>query len=277
MSLNPYDIEHIEYGDGVWPSFPEEEYHAHHRISKHDLDKIAITPAHFVYQKLNRVQSDSAALEFGRHFHDAVLRPDLFKTKYIVKPKFDQRTKRGKEEALEWEKGNEGKTSVSQSEMDALLGMVDSIIEHPTARLLLRTPPDQRELTIFTDNWAVPVRSRIDALNGNVVWDLKSAEQADLYHFAKDSANFRYHVQHAFYCDNLLTLRHKIEHFMFVVVEKKPPYAVAVYELDEESVDKGRELYAQDLKLYKECKEWDCWPAYSSKAQTLSLPKWALN
>jgi len=64
---------------------------------------------------------------------------------------------------------------------------------------------------------------------------------------------------------------------MFVFIEKKPPYAVAVYELDEESVEKGRELYAQDLKLYKECKEWDHWPAYSSKVQTLSLPKWALN
>jgi len=264
-----------DFRDGVYPHFPEEEYHAHPRISKHDLDRMAITPAHFIYQKLNRVQSDSAALEFGRHFHDAVLRLDLFKTKYIVKPKFDQRTKRGKEEATEWEKDNDGKTSVSQSEMDTLLAMVDSIRKHPTGRLLLRA--EQKELTIFATNWGIPVKSRIDAFDGNVVWDLKSIEQADIYHLGRDCANYRYHVQHAFYCDNLLTLGHKIEHFMFVFVEKKPPYAVAVYELDEESVEKGRELYAQDLKLYKECKEWDHWPAYSSKVQTLSLPRWALN
>ena len=54
-----------DFRDGVYPHFPEEEYHAHPRISKHDLDRMAITPAHFIYQKLNGVQSDSAVLEFG--------------------------------------------------------------------------------------------------------------------------------------------------------------------------------------------------------------------
>jgi exodeoxyribonuclease VIII len=261
--------------DGLYPHFPEEDYHAHPRISKHDLDRIAITPAHFIYSKLNRIQSDSAALIFGTHFHNAVLHPEMFKDTYAIKPKFDQRTKKGKEEATEWERENEGKTSVSQTEMDDLLGMVNSVRSHPTARQILRML--EKELTVFTHNLEVPVRSRIDAIGDSVVWDLKSAEKADLYHFAKDSANFRYHVQHAFYYDNLLTLGHKVEHFMFVVVEKKPPYAVIVYELDEESVEKGRELYTQDLKLYKECKEWDCWPAYSSQVQKLSLPRWALN
>lgn len=263
------------FRDGLYPHFPEEDYHAHPRISKHDLDRVAITPAHFIYSKLNGIQSDSAALIFGTHFHNAVLHPEMFKDTYAVKPRFNQRTKKGKEEAAEWEQNNEGKTSISSTEADDLLGMFESVKNHPTGRRILRAP--QKELTVFTHNWEVPVRSRIDALDGAVVWDLKSTEKADHYHIAKDSANFRYHVQHAFYCDNLLTLGHKVEHFMFVVVEKKPPYAVIVYELDEESVEKGRELYARDLQLYKECKEWDYWPAYSSEVQKLSLPRWALN
>jgi exodeoxyribonuclease VIII len=63
---------------------------------------------------------------------------------------------------------------------------------------------------------------------------------------------------------------------VFLVVEKKPPYAVAVYVLDPESIALGRAEYRRDLQLYAECKRTGVWPGYGDKIQTIGVPQWKL-
>ena len=63
--------------------------------------------------------------------------------------------------------------------------------------------------------------------------------------------------------------------FVFIAQEKKPPYAVGVFLLDEESEDQGREEYRELLKQYSACKNSNAWPAYPSTVQEISLPRWA--
>jgi exodeoxyribonuclease VIII len=63
--------------------------------------------------------------------------------------------------------------------------------------------------------------------------------------------------------------------FVFICVEKKPPYAVGVYILDDHALKMGRIEYEEDLERYKKCKETGEWPSYADDdIATVTLPYW---
>jgi hypothetical protein len=51
-----------------------------------------------------------------------------------------------------------------------------------------------------------------------------------------------------------------VEGFVFIAVEKTPPYAVAVYVIEDEDIARGREKYMENLKVWRECKQKNEWP-----------------
>ncbi len=87
-------------------------------------------------------------------------------------------------------------------------------------------------------------------------------------------ANNGYDVQAAFYLDmaNLCGLDKK--YFIFIACEKEPPYATAVYQLDEASIECGRSKYRRWLNTAALCWESGEWPAYDPAIQVLTLPQW---
>ncbi|WP_228368211.1 PD-(D/E)XK nuclease-like domain-containing protein, partial [Klebsiella pneumoniae] len=118
-----------------------------------------------------------------------------------------------------------------------------------------------------------------------IVGDVKTTDDASPEGFARSIATWGYDVQHPYYLDTLnLALQQQVDcsvkhptsarQFVFLVVEKKPPHAVAVYVLDAASVDLGRAKYRASLNTYAECKRTGVWPGYGDKVQTISLPQW---
>jgi len=63
--------------------------------------------------------------------------------------------------------------------------------------------------------------------------------------------------------------------FLFVCVEKQPPYAVAVYALDQDAIEWGRKQYQRDLAAVRNCMSEDHWPSFTTDITTLGLPAWA--
>jgi hypothetical protein len=61
---------------------------------------------------------------------------------------------------------------------------------------------------------------------------------------------------------------------VFVLVEKAPPFAVAVVELDDDAIEAGMRARREAIDLYHVCAEADYWPAYSATGP-ISLPRWA--
>jgi exodeoxyribonuclease VIII len=133
------------------------------------------------------------------------------------------------------------------------------------------------ESSIFAELLGVNVKCRPDWIHDNsVLVDLKTTENAGPNAFAKSVANFRYHVQAAFYTDICRESGIDVKAFVFIAVEKNPPFAVSVYELDSDSIEVGRTLYQRNLETYRRCRETDHWPAYSTAIETLTLPRWAM-
>lgn len=188
----------------------------------------------------------------------------------------------------EWQQNNPGRIILSPEVWEQIHAMRDAVMAHPAARAVL---------TIMND----------------VIGDLKTTEDASPEGFAKSMANYRYDVQAPYYLDGVKKAleqgkctppakgaselsvywvdeatgvlcrcrpdwwRGYPKNFVFIAVEKKPPYAVGVYVLDSASTDIGRAIYQHDLQVYAECLASDKWPGYGDLVQTINMPTWHAN
>ena len=156
--------------------------------------------------------------------------------------------------------------------------MAAAVAAHPKAAALLTG--GHPEVSIFWQDadTGIDCRCRPDYINpAGIIVDLKSTADAGPAAFAKSCANFRYHVQDAFYSEGYYQAAGTWPRgFVFIAVEKTAPYAVACYTLDDVAKEKGRELYQQDLQTLQAAQAANEWPAYSDQIETLTLPAWAL-
>lgn len=247
-------------------NMPAAVYHGTKALSKSGLDQFRKSPAHFrAWQDGVTKNESSPALEFGTAVHMAILEPELFAKSYAVFTG-DRRTKDGKA-AYEAVIAS-GMTPLNQEQWDNITGAAAAVHAHPAAAPLLNDI--QTEVSCF-DNWmGVKVKARIDGLGKDYIIDVKTTQDASPIAFAKSCAQFRYHVQAAWY--RQIT---GINRFVFIAVEKEAPYGVACYELDEQAINLGIDIIEEQLRTYVECEQLNSWPCYSSQIQSLSLPAWA--
>ena len=109
----------------------------------------------------------------------------------------------------------------------------------------------------------------------SLIVDLKTTEDASPAGFRKSIGNWRYHVQASWYLDGIeRATGTRPDQFIFICVEKKPPYAVAVYAADAEMIAAGAKQARLDLDTLAVCKAADAWPGYSDQIEMISLPPW---
>ena len=253
---------------------PNAAYHASEAISKSGLDQIARSPAHYKYSPS---ANDSEALILGSAFHDFVLLPDVFKKTYVVLPEdFNSKTKAGKAELAALKKA--GKVILKADWMHSIDGMAASIKRHPKASKLLQNGKPEVSIFWVDSDTGLDCRCRPDFIHDSgILVDLKSTVDASPAAFSRSAAKFRYHVQDAFYSEGYKQATGSFPRgFVFVAVEKKTPFAVGCYELDDEAKALGRFLFENDLNTLLKAKTSNSWPSsYSDEIENLSLPAWA--
>lgn len=253
---------------------PNATYHASEAISKSGLDKIARSPAHYKHPPDDKESSE--ALILGSAFHDFVLLPDVFKKTYVVLPEdFNSRTKAGKAEIAEFKKA--GKVILKADWMHSIDGMAASIKRHPKASKLLQNGKPEVSIFWVDSDTGLDCRCRPDFIHDSgILVDLKSTVDASPAAFSASAAKFRYHVQDAFYSEGYKQATGSFPRgFVFVAVEKKTPFGVGCYELDDEAKALGRFLFETDLNTLLKAKTSNNWPSYSDEIENLSLPAWA--
>jgi len=247
---------------------PASEYHRLPRASKSGLDKIARSPAHY---KCRDFKEPSKAMRIGTALHSLVLEGIA----PLVMPEFSGKGSVAMRD--EWKAAHEGALILSEDEAEVVCGMSGSIAVHPIASTkFLHTEGRSEVSALWTcPDTGVECKSRFDWLIPREIVDLKTTADASAESFAKSVANFRYHVQDAFYSQAAASLDLDVEQFTFVCVETAPPYAVAVYRLNDFARQIGRSLYLRDLRTLQECRESNQWPAYPVEIRELALPRWA--
>ena len=257
------------------------DYHAHAAISKSHLDQVARSPLHYFARYLdpNRVVPEpTPAMAIGSAVHTHVLELDQWDARYVSAPDgIDRRTKAGKAEWEAFTTAATGRTVLPKADADLVMRMAHSVFSHPAAAMLLALPGKAETTHMWTDAaTGLQCKCRPDWLtdDGRLLVDLKTTEDAGRG-FAKSIAQWRYHVQSSWYLDGIeQATGTRPEQFLFLCVEKKAPYAVAVYAADAEMIAAGAQTAARDLDVLATCKAANAWPGYSDQIEPISLPPW---
>jgi exodeoxyribonuclease VIII len=230
------------------------------------------SPLHY-QQWLKEPHEDTPALKIGRLVHLASLEPQRYSKEVLTAPECDRRTKIGKEL---WENFigalKPDQIAITQSESELITNVAASA-RTGLAKISqsMGDPEWIVETPVYNKFNGISIKGRPDLVLGDVVVDVKTTLDAGSKSFSRDCVNFKYHMQAAWYLHLVGAKR-----FLFVVVEKNPPYDWTIYELDEQAIAEGAKLMASACALYGECNLYKVFPGYSKNIQTLSLPKWGI-
>jgi hypothetical protein len=266
---------------GKYDNISLADYHAGPGWSKTSLDRIARSVAY--YQECKKNPPDATqAMAFGAAFHCAVLTPALFQSSYAVSPSFDRRTTKGKQDYSAFQAENIGRTLISNEDNMTIQCMADAIRKHKLASAFLNDGEAEQSF-FWTDhrtNLLCKVRPDYLRIDTNVCVELKTCEDATYKEFQRSIVKGRYHVQAAYFTDGIFgAIQTKIDDYVIIAIEKKAPYGIMVYRLDETSIEDGRIAYQDNLDRIVD------WQANPEKYETvypesespveITLPQWA--
>lgn len=264
---------------GIVYDLDEATYHADPALSASGAKKLLppSCPALYKWDRDNG-QQHNAVFDFGHAAHAAVLGVGAPLQVVDADNWMTKAAKEAKAAAYA-----EGRVPVLAKEKAQVDGMAAAIKAHPIAAALLDPDHGKPEVSAFwhDPSFGVDRRCRFDWLpdtdGGRLILpDYKTAVSAEPKAFARAAANFRYHMQDAWYRDtaHALELAEDIA-FVFIVQEKTAPYLVTVCELDAEAVMAGRRRNEYAMQVFAECTATGQWPSYSSDVELISLPGWA--
>jgi len=277
---------------GLKIGVPFQDYLKIDALNCSTLKKVNQSPKHALAAK-TAPSVRTPALVFGDAVHAKILEPDRFEDEYVQGLDIPKKSKADKEAWKEFNLENEGKTVLKAEEMEHLHRMEEAIFQHPIADALMRGEDGHNEVTMLWEDpdTDAPCKGRTDRITKfegeGVIIDLKSTRDSSPEAWGKDAARFFYHSQAAWYLAGAEAIapygasysleNGKKRRFLFVCVEKTPPYGVTVQELNDEAIDAGARLNRIWLRRWLACKNSGNWTSYPNHIINQQLPQWALN
>lgn len=285
---------------GAYPGIDEADYHDNPHLlpgpslsstgAKRLLNK---SPYHFWFDSpMNPdrpVREDKRHLNVGKAAHDLILLSERWPTFYHVLPQgfATNKTKKMPEAVAAYEAAVErGLVILRHDDAEVVRAVAASLQRNPIAMSALTNGETETTLAWQDAETGVWLRARPDFMphavrvGGDVivVSDLKfvAATNADPEGFKRAIANFGYHQSAAFYGDGIKAVFGRFPtHWLHVVVEKDPPYCVALYELPQEDIERGRWLNREAIRIFASCIETGKWPGFADEPVPVGLPVWA--
>ncbi len=252
---------------GMFNGIDEEAYRTSPYVSQSCLKAIKRSPAHWKHGE----HKETDCMRRGTIVDIAITESEKLSMYHPVPDRVRRNTK-------EWngyqaEAGN--KLLVKQKEMDDALRMAESVMSQSTVRQILDGSVFQPSLFGVINELSCKGRPDIATQSMNCLADIKTTTDARRHSFQNKIKDFGYHIQCAFYIDLWqLCEGFRIDGFVFIVVEDKPPYAIKLYELPDRAIQKGRDEYTKLLDVYQECNRTSQWPGYENLIDEVDLPNW---
>ena len=269
--------------DGLYPQIPPHIYHSCWKaLSKSEMGELARSPAHLrAYRTIKRVLSTTQRRTFdiGTATHLAILEPDAFDDTVRLRPDGHPNSTAHKEAVEDIYNRNPNALILSQVDYDSVWAMRDSVQANRAAQELIAGC--QPEVSaIWTDpETGVRCRGRADVWQPHtkIIADVKTTVDARSEAFRKQIYRYGYYIQVGYYLRGWDTLGYGEDvRFALIAIEKKPPYAIAIYELDLEWLLMAQDEISALLKLYARCVREKRWPSYGQTSNTLAPTAWQI-
>jgi hypothetical protein len=229
------------------------------------------------------------ALASGQALHVATLEPGRFDGMFHLCPPCDGRTKEGKETlAYHGALAAEGKKIMlrqglkeDEGKLEAVAayrGMAAAIHRSRAASMFIQGQGHNEVSGLWRDDetglWCKFRCDRIVESLEHIV-EIKSTRDASPWAFGKDVHSMAYHAQAASYIYGFRQITGKKFGHVIIAVESTPPHDIAVYYLDDQSLQTGLVDYRSWLNRYAECVKTGNWPGYIDQIQPLAIPSYA--
>lgn len=234
-------------------------------MRRSDLWELRKSPAHYLYA-VTHERETTPALTFGIAAHKYILEPEDFWNCYAIAPQADRRTKAGKEAWAAFQADLDGKSAITQDDLQTIIQMDAAICSSETASALLKTGDHEVPIEWKDPETGEPCKCRPDCMtvyNGqDYIVDYKTTTSCEDGAFERACYKYGYKLQAAMYADGAFNSQMIPYKFAFVAQEKTPPYAVRVYFCDDGFMDEGMEIFRDLMGIYHKCRVLDEWPGY---------------
>ncbi len=293
---------------GIYPDLPIEDYHAGPGISSSHLKKIwGESPYAYAYEyrllgpKEERdpgkwseatprhmaLGGATAALMDGQDVFD--------RTYYVLGPIYDDKGKLAtSKNSNAWKagfraavEGNPGKTVILPSERDQAETIAEAPYNHPDPetreqlKAFLNAPDLRAECSHYhqDEETGLLLKTRLDlSIKGGGKADVKTTTDCGMWAFSGRINQQGHHIQAAMGIDVINRVDQTLgDAFMWIAVESKPPYDVALYTAGKATLKRGYEIYRAALTRLAGCLKANRWPGKSAGLRDIDIPTWALN
>ena len=264
---------------GLYPDLSEADYRAHHDwLSVSGAKKLLPPSCPAKFRATQGIEEHRPQFDIGKAFHAAVLGdgPEV-----LVVDALDWRGKEAREARIAaYERGVVPLLATDAAVVEA---MAAAISAHDVAPHLFVGGTSEVSAFWVDESTGVQCKARFDYLPERqegrrlIVPDIKSAVSADPGEFSRAAARYGYVMQQIHYSSALQHLGIDPDPaFLFVVVEKDPPYLVNVGQfVESEDIKATAAALDKALRIYRDCLATDTWPGWSG-VTSLSLPTWHL-
>lgn len=174
--------------------------------------------------------------------------------------------------------------SATEASAEDIEGMIEAVMAHPIARRIVERSVKQESALCKDPATGLLRKCRPDTRlidnNGRLtIADLKSTFLGGTtdHALSQTCSSKSYFVQAPFYQDIYKDLVGETPYFLFFVVERKPPYLVRVFQIEQQGMEAGRELTKRSLEAIAKCKETGIWKGWDTGIKTIKLQRWVLN
>lgn len=264
------------------------QYHARPEYSSSQLKDMIRSAAHFYSHNIAKEHEKErkACMDFGTLAHTLFLEPEQFSNEFVIAPVFDRRTKAGKEEAAAWEQSNEGKTLVTEEQVQgakrivknlqtlSMYGVMQNNYGMAEASFFFTDPIFGLELRVRPDWHVVPC----SAFPNGLILDLKTTSDARAIAFQRQCGNFAYDLSAAMYREGFQQVygTENKPDFIFLVAENTAPFNVKQYKASNLFLSIGEQRYYRAKELLAESLLLQEWDGYSKELEEINLPSYML-
>jgi hypothetical protein len=283
-----------EPGIKICEDMSHEKYLEHPSVSRSGLMLMQKSPQHYWWRYLSghAEPEDTESLRIGHAFHCLLLEPQKFEKYAVVIPADAPKTpsitqfkaKNPSEETVKqvkwWTDFTEkaaGRTLIKAEKFVELKLMAAAILAQPAATRIIDAKGKIESSFFYSDPLTgMAAKARPDYWREDgIVLDLKTTADASRDAFERSIVEYGYDVQAYM---QMLAIEQctgkKPQSFVFICVEKEPPYAVAFYMADDDVLRCGEYRYHRLMSKYADCMKSGKWPGYGHLIQPIGMPPW---
>lgn len=254
---------------GIYTGVPFRDYLDREAMNQSTL-KAGLASCEHLRHAMDEKSEPTEAMAIGTALHTRVLEPARFHREYALWEKV-----KGKGPAA-MAKEQETTDQILHSTDWEIEAMADTLLRHPQAGPLFRTPGGLAEAVVLWQKDGRLCKCRLDGLYlaAGVVAELKSTTSVVTRDFERSAQDYGYFFQAAWGLEGLAAVTGQDFRWLIAAIEKGTKI-VRVDEIASTGLDWGRHQIAEAWGVYLSGLKSGIWTAYPSVGELLP-PEWAM-